>query len=190
MARTEGAHVSRHRKNAPLLILLTVIAGLSTGCMRAASMALAEVRGASARLYIVSEQRDADWSTYQSIEFSPATSDSGSTLCPATLLQKYDRAASEHAEKLRDEYPGGEPALRVSSRIIFFQKKGILAQAECLARVAVRGTSGTLLDAFVKAESKSFTRGGESALSEACVKEVADYLAARKPREDKRGDRE
>lgn len=152
---------------------------LTAGCSRIASQAIAEIRGAQAETHVIQSVNAAELAAHQSIEFRPAQSSIGS-LCPPKLLSAYDAAAVMAKTELAPYFPGGTPSLEVDSQIIYFQKKGLLSAAQCLARVRLTGSSGTLWDAIITAESGSFAQGDEEALAEACVEALVELLSQAK----------
>lgn len=179
--------IARHARSSSLLLLAVALVPLS-GCMRAASQAYYELRGAKAEVKLVQDIDDVLLRSYQQIVFQPATTTAGQDICPSSLLSKYDRNAREQLRDVSGEFPGGSPSLEIASEILYFQEKGIFSSAECLVRIRGRDGGKLVLDAIVKAESKAFTSGGESALSGACAKAVCRFLEERKKKRTKDND--
>ena len=161
-------------------VLLTASTLCATGCFTAVKQAYNEVRGAQAELLFVGEARQAGWSQYRSVEFTPATTTIGQRLCPPGLLRTYDMAASQLVSRLKAAYPGGEPALTVDSEVVYFQKKGLLSGALLLARVKMHADGQPVVDAILKAESQSFRAGGENDLAQAGIEELGKFLRRQK----------
>lgn len=179
--------IARHARSSSLLLLVVTLVPLS-GCMRAAKQAYYELRGAKAEVKLVQDVDDAVLRSYQQIVFQPATTTAGEKICPPSLLSKYDSNAREQLRDISGEFPGGSPTLQIATEILYFQEKGIFSSAECLVRVRGRDNGKLVFDAIVKAESKAFTSGGESALTGACAKAVCRYLEKRrKKRPDDEG---
>lgn len=166
------------------LVLLSVALSV-TGCgFSVAKRAYQEVRGATASIKYVSDVRSDTLAKYQSIRFEPVTSSLGPQLAPPALLQAWDEAAREQGMELREFFPGGSPALRVKSEILYFQRKGIMSGAECLSRLRMYEDGSVVADIVVRAESEAFRAGGEHSLSEACAKAIARFLIRQKKAEE------
>lgn len=147
-----------------------------TGCLTILRQGFQEVRGARAEVLTIDDVPGQPLAGYRSLEFEPATTTAGPRICPPELLEAYDRAANDSQRHLRELFPGGGPALRVGSEILYFQKKGLLSAAQCLTRLRVYGEDRLLVDAIVRAESQAFREGDERALAEASWKAVRRFL--------------
>lgn len=163
-----------------LLVLsgLTVIAG--SGCSSVVKQVIAEGRGAKAELKPLRTVAARELSGYQGVSFSPARTELPPSLCPPRLLSEYDREAARRVEQLAKHFPGGEPALTVESDVLYFQEKSFFGSAECLARVKLRSAGGVVMDALVRAESRSFRAGDEEGLAKALVREICEFLLDQK----------
>ena len=161
------------------LILVLSLAPLG-GCSRAIKQVYYEFRGAKAKIHPVREADPSVFAPYKSISFSPATTQSGELICPPSLLSEFDRAASEVVAELATQFPGGEPTLRISTDILFCQRKGAFSVAEVLARIRMTGGDKTIFECLVKSESKALTQRGEDDLSRACAKALGDFLIEQK----------
>jgi len=172
------------RRTGVVLGLLAALALLtSSGCTTVAKQALHEVRGARAEISLVEQVGENALAKYESVRFEPATSDVGQ-VCPTKVLQAWDRHTAEEQASLAKYFPGDLPALRIESEIWFFKEKGLLGQAECLARIRIRDNETLKADLIVQALSKSFRAGDESALTEAAVHAIGKFLKKqRKPAE-------
>lgn len=166
--------------------VLIGLAAASAGCRTAIKQAVSEFKGAQGELLLVQDVAPAALSTYSSFSFTPASTTVGPRICPPDLLSPYDAAARqlEQDGDLIDLYPGGAPVLRIQTEFLYSQKKGFFSAAEALARVKFLGDAGVVADAIVRAESESFLRGDNSALAEACVTAIRNFLVTRKKAED------
>lgn len=166
---------------------LAALAGLTCGCTTAAKQALYELRGARGKILWVSAPHRERLARIRSLVFEPATTTIGDRLCPVSFRNAYDRRAGEQLEALRTLYPGGEPRLRIEADVLYFQKKGLLSEAQSLTRVRMRDDLGLLADGIVRVESKSFRAGDEEDLAEETVDAICKFL--RRGREqDEHGD--
>jgi len=145
-----------------------------------AKQALYEVRGAKAEVVLNNEVEPGVLEPYRSIEFTPVTTSLSPRLCPPELLETYDQTARMLPEELAGEYPGGEPRLVADSEVIFFQRKGIMSQAQMLTRLRLRDGQRLVVDAIVKCESKAFREGGVHDLAETTVKGLRKWLRKQK----------
>ena len=153
---------------------------LLAGCTTAAKQVYHEWRGAQAKLYFVQELPEDALERYQSVQFERPTSSVVPRICPPSLLEAYFEGCRRIQAGLRDEYPGGEPTLRVSSDIEFFQPKGLLGTAMCLSRVQMRDQEQLVVDAVLVAESEAFRQSGAADLANASAKALGKFLRARK----------
>ena len=171
----------------PTGVLLGLLAALvlstAGGCTTVAKQALHEFRGAKADVSLVQEIGDHALAKYQSVRFEPARSDVGQ-VCPPRVLRAWDQHAVEEQAELAEYFPGGPPTLRIESEIWFFKEKGLLGNAECLARVRIRDDGTLKADLIVQALSKSFRAGDESALTDAAVKAIGKFLKNQKEVEE------
>jgi hypothetical protein len=151
-----------------------------SGCMTAVKQVFHEARGAKAKVLLVADVGERSLASYQGLRFEPATTTIGANLCPPGLLTYYDDHTRGLTEALRETFPGGEPVLQIGTEVTYFQKKGALSQAEFLARVRMRDGGRVVVDALLRAESKSFRRGGENALAEAAVEALRKFLKKQK----------
>ena len=174
-------------------LLATTGLVLCSGCTTMAKQALHEVRGAKADISFVAEIGEDALARYQSVRFESARSDAG-LVCPPEVLHAWDLHAAEEQTRLAKHFPGGPPVLRIESEILFFKEKGLLGQAECLARVRVRANDTLVADMVVQAQSKSFRAGDENALTQAAVQKVGRLLEKQKraeeEEEEEEGDRD
>ena len=171
------------------LLILTTLFPLA-GCTTAAKQVLYEYCGARAKVHLVNELGEHELMPYQSVHFESSTSTVTPHICTFSLLRKYDDSCQTMEHDLRDEYPGGEPALRVSSEINYFQRKGLLGSAMCLTRVKMRDGERLVVDAVVLAVSNAFRAGGETALAEASAKAIGKFLKKQKIVEEDEEDEE
>jgi hypothetical protein len=164
--------------------LLLVLAGLTLtvvpGCSSVVKQVIAEGRGAKAELMPLRPVATRELSGFQGVSFSPARTELPPSLCPPRLLSEYDREAARRVEKLAKHFPGGEPALTVDTDVLYFQEKSLFGSAECLTRVKLRSGGSLVVDALVRAESRSFRAGDEEGLAKACVRAVYDFLLDQK----------
>ena len=159
---------------------LTALTISATGCGvgSAAKQMLHEVRGAQTEIMLISTFQPDTLTRFKSVSFDPATTTVGTKLCPPKLMSSYNEFAAELPGKLTEVYPGGSPALRVSSEIEYFQPKGLFSGALCLIRVKMRDSADgrTVVDAMVLTESKSFRASGRSDIAESAVKGIGKFL--------------
>ena len=160
-----------------------LVLSTSSGCSTVAKQAFHEFRGAKADVSFVRDIGDRALAEYQSVEFEAARSDVGQ-VCPPQVLQAWNRHAVEQQAELAEYFPGGPPTLRIESEIWFFKEKGLLGQAECLARVRIRDDETLKADLIVQALSKSFRAGDESALTDAAVQAIGKFLKNQKKAEE------
>jgi hypothetical protein len=165
-------------------IFLAPLAGC--GASSIAKQAFHEIRGAKSKIFLVTDISEDTLLKYRGLRFSPVTTTVGDKICPRELLRDYDECLGDVSADLRDFYPGGTPGLHISSEILYFQRKGLLSGAECLARVKMHDADDKRLvvDAIVRSESKSFRAGGENALAESNVKAIGKFLTRRKLEEE------
>lgn len=159
-----------------LALFLTPLAGCGVGS--AAKQVLYEVRGAKTEVMLISAFQADTLTPYKAVSFDQATTTVGTKLCPPKLLSSYNEFAAAAPGELTEVYPGGSPALRVSSEIIYFQPKGLFSGALCLIRVKMRDSSDghTVVDAMVLTESKSFRASGSNNIAESSVKGLSGFL--------------
>jgi hypothetical protein len=157
---------------------------LSYGCTTVAKQALHEFRGAKADVSLVQEIGAYALADYQSVVFESARSDVG-RVCPPKVLRAWDEAAAKQQAELAEHFPGGPPTLHIESEIWFFKEKGLLGNAECLARVRMRDDETLKADLVVQALSKAFRAGDESALTKAAVKAIGKFLKEQKRTEQR-----
>ena len=154
-----------------LLLVLPLV-----GCTTAAKQAFYEVRGAEAKVLLARALDEDALLAYQAVHFEQPTSPFAPRICTPSLLRKYNDSCRDLQPELIGEYPGGEPALRISSEILFFQEKGLLGSAMCLTRVQMRDQDRLVVDSIVLAESESFREGGETAMAQASAKAIGKFL--------------
>lgn len=164
----------------PLLLLSGVALVAGSGCSSVVKQVIAEGRGAKAELMPLRTVAARELTGYQAVSFSPARTELPPSLCPPRLLSEYDREAARRVEKLGPHFPGGEPALAIDTDVLYFQEKSFFGSAECLARVKLRSGGGVVVDALVRAESRSFRAGDEEGLAKACVRALCDFLLDQK----------
>lgn len=177
--------MNRARLAASAALSVALLLALS-GCSRAIKQAYYEFRGAKSEIILISDFDQDPLGPYRSVRFEPVTTTVGDKICPPRLRRYYDQHARELLADLRAFYPGGDPALRIASEILYFQHKGLLSGAECLTRVRMHDDADQrlVLDAIVRTESKSFRAGDESALAESNVKAIGKLLKKRKLEEE------
>ena len=156
--------------------LLVLGLSLATGCTTAVKRAYYEVRGAKGEFDFIQAPTSGAFDSCQSVRFEPAMTTIGSQLCPHSLCQAYDRHAAEFVNELQSQYPGGGPALAISSEILFFQKKGLFGAAQLLCRVRFTVDGHMTADALVNVGSKGFREGGTDALTETAVETIGKIL--------------
>ncbi|MEP0846542.1 MAG: hypothetical protein HRF50_06930 [Phycisphaerae bacterium] len=171
------------------LAAITALIGLaaaSAGCRTAIKQAFSEVKGAQGEFILVQDVAPTALSPYNSFSFDAAITSAGPRICPPDLLSPYNEAARklEQDGDLIDLYPGGPPVIRIQTEFLYSQKKGFFSAAEALARVKFLGEAGVVADGIVRAESESFLRGDNSALAEACVRAIRNFLTTRKSSEN------
>jgi len=162
------------RRLTPLTLALLLFP--LAGCRLLIKQSIDEFKGAQGDVLLINELPDSGLMKYSGVEFEPATTTVGDKLAPPRLLRAYDSHAQEQVEELRDVYPGGAPTLRIASEVLYFQKKGLMSAAECMARVRMRDGDTLIVDALVRAESEAFTAAGEDPLAGACIKALAKFL--------------
>jgi len=171
------------------LLVSAVLLTPATGCTTLAKQGLQEVLGAQAKVILVNEVNPETLRNYRDVRFEPATTTLSPRVCPPEVLEYADAAYAELREDLRDLYGGGEPALRVTTDLLYFQKKGLLGAAELLARVRMFDSDRLVVDALVRTVSKSFRKGGAKALARESVEAVGRFLSqARKEQRDEEDD--
>jgi hypothetical protein len=151
-----------------------------TGCFTLAKQAYNEARGAQGEVLPISNIKDRALAEYKTIEFTPATTTVGSRICPPEVLHAYDRAARALQSRLKPLFPGGEPALKADSDVIYVQTKGILGGALMLTRIRLHAADELVIDALVRAESESFRAGGENDLAQASASALERFLEQKK----------
>ena len=164
-----------------LRLAAAALLSLSCGCgaPTIARQAFHELRGAQADISFIEAVGQNALAKYESVRFEPASSDVGQ-VCPPKVLQAWNRHAVEEQADLAEYFPGGAPTLRIESEIWFFKEKGLLGNAECLARVRMRDDGTLKADLVVQALSKAFRAGDESALTDAAVKAIGKFLKEQK----------
>lgn len=169
-----------------LVVLLVTFSTTLTGCTTAIKQVYHEVRGAKSEVMLVRNVSENAIAPYQDVQFDAVTTSVGSKICPPSLLAAYNEAAAVRRDRLREAYPGGSPALRITSDLIYFQEKGLLSGAVLLARVKLhdRDDNRVVVDTLVRTESKSFRKGGGGDLAESNVRAIGKMLEGRKIVED------
>lgn len=162
-----------------VVALLAALAPTQAGCLSLLKQGVHEVRGAQAELRWVSAMPSGSFDRFRSVELELSTT-TAAPICTPRLLDAYNEALSSLARELQDVYPGGEPSLRVSSELQFFQGKGLLSGGMCIARVRMRDGGQQIGDALIVGETSSFRAGGEGSLAEACVEELGKVLRKRR----------
>lgn len=163
-------------------IIATLMAGTlltQAGCLSLIKQGVQEVRGAQAELRWVSAMPSGSFDRFRSVELEPSTT-TAAPICTPRLLDAYNEALTALARELERVYPGGEPRLRVSSELQFFQGKGLLSGGMCIARVRMHDGGQQVGDALIVGETSSFRAGGEGSLAEACVEELGKTLGKRR----------
>ena len=171
------------RASARIAACVLLVAGLtlSAGCTTAAKRAYYEIRGAKGEIRLIDDLTREEFAGYQSLRFEPATTTIGPKLCPRTLRQAYDHYAHRLVDDLREDFPGGEPALAISTDVLYFQKKGLLGAAQLLCRVRFRENDRVVGDALVNVASKGFREGAADDLAETAVETIGKFLGKRSP---------
>ncbi len=164
--------------------LLLCAATLVPGCTTAAKQALYELRGARGRILWVSAPHRERLARLRGLRFEPVTTSIGQRLCPPAFMTAYDRRVAEKLADLHELYPGGEPLLRIEAEVLYFQKKGLLSEAQSLTRVRMRDDLGLLADGIVRVESKSFRAGDEKDLAEETVDTICKFLRREREEDD------
>jgi len=151
------------------------------GCSTAIKQVYYEVRGAKSDIMLISQFQSDTLAAYQSLRFEPATTTVGDRICPPRLLHHYDEQLADASRELRDAYPGGDPALRITTELLYFQNKGLLSGALLLARSRMYDATDDRLvvDALILTESKSFREGSRGDLAESSVKALRRFLRER-----------
>ena len=162
------------------LAALLAVSVSQAGCTKVIMQGVHEVRGASAKLHLISAVDENEFAGYGGIRFEPLETSIGSRLCPPTLHDEYDAAAAVWQRKLAEHYSGGGPELTIESEALYYQKKGLLKSALMLSRVRMRAKETLVMDGIVLAKSKSYRAGGESALAAATLKAIGKFLERQK----------
>lgn len=164
-------------------LLTAVLLFPLSGCARAIKQAYYEFRGAQSEIMLISGFAENTLTPYRSLHFEPATTTVGNTICPPRLLRCFDQYLAEAAADLRRLYPGGQPGLRITNEVLYSQRKGLLSQAMCLARVRMYDAEDQhlVVDAIILTESKSFRQGGRSDLAASTVKALHQFLRRQQP---------
>ena len=170
-------------------LLLSGLALLQTGCFTVLFQGYHEARGALGDVLFNEPNKPDGLRPYQAVAFDGLTTELNRDLCPPDVKRAYDVALTTQARELKDVYPGGAPALRVTSQAVYFQKKSLLGAAMLLVRVRFYEGERPVLDCVVRVESEAFSAGGEHSLSEAAVKTLGKLLRQVKepPKEERRG---
>ncbi len=163
-------------------LLLSLIPLTGCGIGSAARQAFYEIRGAETEIKMISDFSPQKLEPYRAILTRPATTTVGPRLCPPRLLDYYNEYLARLPEQLREQYPGGKPALELCCEIIYFQPKGLFSGALCLARVRMFDADDRHLvaDAMVLTESKSFRDSSRRDLAESSVKGLRKLLRDRR----------
>jgi hypothetical protein len=163
-----------------------------TGCFTLAKQAYNEARGAQGDVLPITDAGHLTLQKYRDIQFTPATTTTGSRLCPPALTRAYDRSANQLDARLKSWFPeeGGAPTLTVDSDVLYFQGKGMLSGAFMLTRVKLREGDQPVTEVMVRAESEAFRAGGEDALANASVDALGKFLKRYAPMKSTEKDRE
>ncbi len=156
--------------------MLMAWASATCGCATAAKQALYELRGARGKLIWISAPQTERLGRVRGLRFEPATTSIGDRLCPPAFRTAFDRRVAEQLAALREIYPGGAPVLRIEPDVLYFQKKGLLSEAQALTRVRMRDDVGLLADGIVRVESRSFRAGDEEDLAEETADTIVRFL--------------
>lgn len=167
------------RSRMALVALLAALPLTQAGCLSLVKQGVQEVRGAQAEVRWVSAMPSGSFDRFRSVQLEPSTT-TAAPICTPRLLDAYNEALAALAKELQGVYPGGDPTLRVSSELQFFQGKGLLSGGMCIARVRMHDGGQQIGDALIIGETSSFRAGGEGSLSEACVEELGKVLSKRR----------
>lgn len=159
----------------------------SVGCMRVAKQAYYEVRGAQADVRPQSGFSNVRLASPGTLEFAPATTSMSAAIVPPAVLRAYDREAAAQAAEWAAE-ADGSTTLRIATDFLYFQKKGLLSKAQCMARVRCTSGAGEVFDGVVIVESGSFREGDEGDLGEAAAEGVAKFIRERTKKSASSGD--
>ncbi|RMF72585.1 MAG: hypothetical protein D6744_16680 [Planctomycetota bacterium] len=160
-----------------VFVVVCVSAAPLSGCMRAAKQGISEILGAQGEAVWLVDLDAAAVAQCNSVRFDPVTTTLTERICPRRLLDAYDQAYAERMGELEEAgFSGGEPALRVSTDVLYFEEKGLLGEALLLSRVRLREASGLAGDLIVKTVSESFREAGADALAEESAKVVRRAL--------------
>jgi hypothetical protein len=165
------------------LTLCVSLVGL-TGCFTAVKTAFYEARGAKGEVLLNEPIEPLAFEEYQGVTLAPVETDLGERLCPPRALDTYNRHARVVEEKLKEVFPGGSPALRVESEILYVRKKGLLGSAQLLMRVQIRDDSRVVTNVLVNTESKAFREGSADDLAETSVDTLSEFLIKHKRGEE------
>jgi len=178
----KGMHLRFTTDSARLTALAMALALLPlTGCMTIVKQAYYEIKGAQAKIVLNEDMTDRTLLDYKGVKFESLKRSVGERIVPQTFVTAFDHATAETLVDLKEEYPGGEPALTVKTEVSYFQRKGFLSSPLSLTRLHVMAGERQIIDAMVLAETKAFREGdGDAALAEATVKAISKMLATRK----------
>ncbi len=163
--------------------LLVTLALSTTGCGTIAKQAFHEVLGARGKLYFNNDVPPHALAYYQSVEFTPTSTELSTRLCRPAALHYCDRYARKVQADLSDVYPGGEPRLTIDIDVLYVHTKDLLKAAQLLARVKMRNGDRVVVDAILNTQSKAFREGNEEKLAEAGLKTIETYLRQHKQTE-------
>src|SRR5262245_17997878 len=118
---------------------------LMSGCRYLAVQALHEVRGAQGTVHTPTPIAATAFDRFRDVEFQTARADFSDPMVPRALMRAFDDSGVEAIGKLRDKFPGGEPAVRISATFLYFQKQSFTAGGEAIARVQFLDGSSVLV---------------------------------------------
>lgn len=163
----------RWNKRLGSLCVLVLMTLPLIGCMRAAKQGLSEILGAQGEEILLIDLDRARLANCKSVRFDPVTTTLTERVCPRRLLSEYDQAYADRTRELSEAgFTGGEPALRVSTEVLYFEEKGLLGEAQLLARVKMYEAGRMIGDLLAKTVSESFRDSGVAAMTEENTKVV------------------
>ena len=164
--------------------LIAGVVGAALLMQMGCSMAVKEVRGASAKVMVIKDAKDLE--NYRTVTLRKLNTDLGKQ-CPKDMLRTLKRTLKDGFELVEGSDASDAPVLQIDAKVNYYQKgggvKAVLGkQSRCHVRLELRsGRDDQLVaDLLVPGASSAVMRAKHDDLAKAITKSVLKYL-------DKRG---
>jgi hypothetical protein len=162
------------------LVVLAVLLMANTGCTTVLKRGYKEAKGAGGKVREIKAPTQADLRTYKSIRAGTVTNEIGKVCNPGMLSGLKTYLPAELA-KMKDLFPGGDPALTIDVAIHYAQKGGgvkaaIGSDQYLISRAKIRGQDGSTVGDLILIGHSEAMRTSDEDLAKAATEELAKYL--------------